>query len=199
MDNKAEYKSAIRSKQMIRQAFFDLLQKKPAEKITVTDIVKTANINRGTFYAHYSNVRCLIDAIEEDFINQLYDILEKISVVQSPLDVLLKISEFLENDVELYKKLANVTVSLSFVMKLQNIFVSYMLNCAAIDEALRNSREFKARANFFSAGVATLYMSWLKGETDGSLTELAYTLNDIILDDSLLFHESKRKQNPIQC
>lgn len=53
---KAEYRSSLRSKKLIINALVDLLDEKPLDKITVTDIVKKADINRGTFYAHYENV-----------------------------------------------------------------------------------------------------------------------------------------------
>ena len=47
---KKEYRSALRSRKMIRQAFFELLKEKSFEKITVTDVVKKADVNRSTFY-----------------------------------------------------------------------------------------------------------------------------------------------------
>ena len=49
---KAEYRSAIRSRKLINEALADLLTEKPLDKITVTDVVSRADINRGTFYAH---------------------------------------------------------------------------------------------------------------------------------------------------
>ena len=39
MREKAEYRSSIRSRRLIRQAFVELLQEKELEKITVTDII----------------------------------------------------------------------------------------------------------------------------------------------------------------
>ena len=56
MAEKKEYRSAVRSRRMIRQAFMDLLHEKPLEKITATDIIRRADINRSTFYAHYPDV-----------------------------------------------------------------------------------------------------------------------------------------------
>ena len=51
--SKAEYRSAVRSRQLINAALADLLQEKALEKITVTDIVRRAGINRGTFYRQH--------------------------------------------------------------------------------------------------------------------------------------------------
>lgn len=66
MKKKAEYKSAIRSRKFIKGAFTELMKVKEIDKITVTDIVNKADINRGTFYAHYGNTRALIAQIEND-------------------------------------------------------------------------------------------------------------------------------------
>ncbi len=54
---KATYRNSVKSKKLIRSALITLLEKKQEiTNITVSDIVKTANINRGTFYNHYNNL-----------------------------------------------------------------------------------------------------------------------------------------------
>ena len=58
---KAEYRSAVRSRKLINEALVDLLTEKPLDKITVTDVVKRADINRGTFYAHYRDIPDVVD------------------------------------------------------------------------------------------------------------------------------------------
>ena len=48
-----EYRNAMRSKILIKNAYIELLKQKPATKITVTDIIHTANISRGTFCGRF--------------------------------------------------------------------------------------------------------------------------------------------------
>ena len=50
----------------IRDAFFELLRTKGFDKLTVTDICKLADINRGTFYLHYVDKYQLLDAIIDE-------------------------------------------------------------------------------------------------------------------------------------
>ena len=60
--NKAESKyfnTAIR----FDKALLSLLEKKPFDKITVTDIVETCGINRNTFYYYYSDIYDLLEEI----------------------------------------------------------------------------------------------------------------------------------------
>ena len=71
MDEKTQYKSAIKSKKLIKNAFSELLQKKDVEKITVTEIVNLAGLNRGTFYAHYNNTVEVLEEIEKDVSDQI--------------------------------------------------------------------------------------------------------------------------------
>ena len=58
MDRRARYTKAA-----IRDAFFDLLGKSGFSKISVTDICKAAQINRGTFYLHYEDKYALLDEL----------------------------------------------------------------------------------------------------------------------------------------
>ncbi len=86
---KAEYKSAIRSRKMIREAFMQLLKEKDIRKITVTDIITKADLNRTTFYAHYPDVKGITEEIENEVIDKMLEILKKFKfknflVIQRP-------------------------------------------------------------------------------------------------------------------
>ncbi|OCT11431.1 transcriptional regulator [Paenibacillus pectinilyticus] len=54
------------TKRVIRESYLSLLSKKPIGKITVAEICKLADINRGTFYQHYKDVYHLQEIIEDE-------------------------------------------------------------------------------------------------------------------------------------
>ena len=192
---KAEYRSSIRSKELIKEAYFKMLQKKPPEKITVTDIVNTAKINRGTFYAHYGNIIELSESLEQELCNELYLALQKFANFRnnfSPLEALLEFSDFFEKNQEIYRVLFYNKTSECSVIMLQNLFKEYMESNTEIDEEIRNSAEFKIRVRFFAAGVANSYKSYFNGELNTSLNELAKILSNMILECSIL----KNKKEP---
>ena len=58
-----EDKRIRRTKKLLRQALTRLMQQKDFQSITVTDVVREADINRGTFYSHYSDVAALLESI----------------------------------------------------------------------------------------------------------------------------------------
>lgn len=65
------------TKNVIRQALFDLMEDKPISKITVTDICKLADINRSTFYSYYEDVYALLTSIQNEMFEDVVFSLKK--------------------------------------------------------------------------------------------------------------------------
>lgn len=59
------------TKKAIKDSFLELFEKKPLEKISVTEICNNADINRGTFYSHYSDPYDLKKKLEEEFLETI--------------------------------------------------------------------------------------------------------------------------------
>lgn len=56
-----------KTRKSLKQALIRLLDKKPFEKISVTDICKESNISRITFYTHYDHKYGLVQEIFNDY------------------------------------------------------------------------------------------------------------------------------------
>jgi len=54
---------AVRTKQAIRQAFIELLNERPLDKISVKDIAERSTVNRNTFYYYYADIYALVEEI----------------------------------------------------------------------------------------------------------------------------------------
>lgn len=65
----------VRTKMSIRNAFMELIKKKPVGKITVTELARAAMINKGTFYLHYQDIP---DLYKEVIMEQTGEGLEKV-------------------------------------------------------------------------------------------------------------------------
>ena len=55
-----------KTKQSIKESFIELVKKKGYNKVSVTDIVSKANINRNTFYLHYEDKEDLVKHLLND-------------------------------------------------------------------------------------------------------------------------------------
>ena len=182
MGQKAEYRSAIRSRRMIREAYTQLLKEKDLSKITVTDIVTRADLNRATFYAHYPDVRGVTEEIENEIIAKMLDVLEEFrytNFFRNPTPLLLQLSRYLEEDADFYRILIKANGSEIFMEKLKKRFTDYMLNDSDIPEDMRHSKMVSLRVCYFAGGIVNLYKQWFRGDLD-------CTLNDVALEVSKL-------------
>ena len=66
-----EDKRVKRTRKLLRQALAELMLEKEFKNITVTDLVRRADINRGTFYTYYRDVYDLREKVENEIIDSL--------------------------------------------------------------------------------------------------------------------------------
>jgi len=59
---------------VLREALVTLLANKPITKITTTEICALADVNRGTFYTHYTDQYDLLQSIQDDFAAEVLDL-----------------------------------------------------------------------------------------------------------------------------
>ena len=188
MGDKTEYRSAIRSRRMIREAFLSLLSSKDLSKITVTDIIKLADINRSTFYAHYPDVSGVIEEIENEIIGKMMQILGEFkyqSFFTNPTPLLLKISRYLEEDENFYRILIQSNGASTFLEKLKAVFVEYMKSDVSIPEDIRNSKKFELRIFYFSGGIVNMYQQWFAGKLNCSLNDISLEIGQLFGIDKM--------------
>ena len=134
-------------------------------------------------YAHYQDIRAVIEQIENDIISKMLGFLKEFqykSFFQNPLPLLLKIARCLEEDLEFYRILINSSGAEQFLIKLKRIFVTYMENDSDIPAQKKKSDEFYVRINFFAGGIINLYQIWFRGETDLSLNDISLEISKFI-------------------
>ena len=68
-------------REAILEAFVQLLDEKPAKRITVNDIAARCGIGRNTFYYYFPNIPALFDALEEQWVSMMQCSAEPKSVI----------------------------------------------------------------------------------------------------------------------
>lgn len=126
---KAEYRSAIRSRKLIIAALADLLQEKPLDKITVTEVVSRAGINRGTFYAHYTDIPDVINSLIQQTFSRIRQILDSNPLKMENLaNVLMEqIEAILKEDLDFYQKVMASSAAPLMQEQLVDIVVGHLL------------------------------------------------------------------------
>lgn len=170
---KAEYKSAVRSRKKIKDALADLLQEKPLDKITVTDVVARAQINRGTFYAHYRDVADVIDHLIQETFSRIKEALSETpgDVTQVPGILVKQIHNILENDLDFYKKVMYSGVAQRLQERLVEVVLDYLLQREK-DLYIGSHEQYVLTIRFCAGGLGMLYHDWFAGKVPLTLEEM---------------------------
>ena len=56
------------TQKVLKESFLKLLEEKPVNKITVKEVCELAELNRATFYAHYTDCFALLESIEDEML-----------------------------------------------------------------------------------------------------------------------------------
>lgn len=189
MAEKKEYRSAIRSRKLIRQAFYELLKEKSFEKITVTDIVKTADVNRSTFYAHYPDVMGVVEEIMGEILDYTQKFMDEIDFkdfYENPKPYLENIVKLVAENKELYRLLITSTMATKQLEKIKHILIDRTIKTVKVPEVYKNPLEVEFSVRFFMGGVVEVYTQWLYGDIDCSIEELTDQLANMILKSTAI-------------
>lgn len=172
---KAEYRSAIRSRKLICNALGELMEEKPLDKITVTDVIKRADINRSTFYAHYDNIPDVINQQTRAAYQTIQDAVSQRSVspdtIPDPYVILKQLQMLLESNLEFYTCIFHSEISTQLIENLRQFFASYMLEQDRVCGITDHDR-YAVVVSCASGCVAAMYQDWFLGTLTITLDEL---------------------------
>lgn len=183
MEQKKSNRNALRSRQMIRQAYMELLQEKPYEKITATDIIQRADINRSTFYAHYPDVQGIMDEIMEEITQMFRRMLESIdfsALFQDPMPILREVMTFLQRNQQMYQLLLRSRMALEQLEQLKKVLIAQVMATPNLPVQSMGSVAVAIRVRMLLGGLIDTYRQWLEGEFECSLEEAAQEVAAII-------------------
>lgn len=180
---KAEYRSSLRSKKLITDALVALMDEKSLDKITVTDIVNRADINRGTFYAHYESVSDVVTSIFES----AYKVI-KVSIDDfhdnADFDMVIMLKQLqavMEQDFEFYKKIFSSDINMKVYEEISNVLISYVYEHETEISNVSHA-DFVFYTSFYSGGIIKLYRDWYIGELPMTFDELTARASIILQD-----------------
>ena len=178
---KAEYRNAVRSRKMIIAALVDLLQEKPLDKITVTDVTNRAQINRGTFYAHYADIPDVINYMIQRIFSQIREILDgqQWKLEELPEALTQQIERILKEDLDFCQKVMASSAASLMKEQLVNIVVDYFLQHEE-EFSSGDHGQFVLNIRFCAGGLSNLYQDWFAGKLDVTLQELTLRAQRIL-------------------
>ncbi len=182
---KAKYRSAIRSKRLIREAYVSLMQEKEADKISVSDIVRLADLNRGTFYAHYTNPNDVRDEIADEIFQKINEILLNFkfdNFLTNPAPVFEKLEEILTENMKFYKEIMCYTLTLEFLGKVKESLINRIAADDSVPESVKKDPRFMVDLNFYAGGMISVYTDFIQGKLNATLPQVSTALSHVTFE-----------------
>lgn len=180
---KKTYRNFTRSEKSIIRAYVELMQKKGRSRITVTDIVNTADLNRSTFYAHFKSADDVREKIQSDIINELTSSLNKRdfrNALSDPYPAMMHVIAFIRKDAEMYKMLLNTEGANKFLKKLRNIVIEKCLSDEVILPYIKDRDEFEMNLRMFIGGYVSVIEDWAAGNINMPVEKTAKIMSDSV-------------------
>ncbi|WP_156009443.1 TetR/AcrR family transcriptional regulator [Streptococcus ruminantium] len=158
-------KRQTQSKEKIHQALLSLLDDRSFDKISVADICRLAQVNRGTFYLHYLDKFDLIDQVIKQVTDHLYDIL-----LNTPNDVdrpIQEVLEYISQNQDLILTLSQ-SAAIDLSQELHDFMMELMQRTSTTDE-----QQDIYRLISISGSVSAIIKHWLIMGCQESTTEMA--------------------------
>ena len=173
---------------VIRQSFVKLLNQKPLSKITIKEICEDADINRATFYAHYSDQYDLLHQIENgiiDDINQYLNSYDLKNISKVPSQMLDKILEYIKENAEIFNLLLlSSNGDIQFQQEITKIIGQQHFSELAAD---KEDSEYVFL--FFANGTIGVITKWLKDGMKKPVKEMTDMILKLSLNGSQSFTE----------
>ncbi len=173
------------TKILIRKAFTDLLKRKPIQSISVKELCEAAGINRGTFYAHYTDIYDLMEKMEadmlEDFKSALEPLLEAKGKDLTPLKITASIFQCLKENADICTVTLGDYGDKAFAEKLIRLGQERCVESYAAFFEGASRKQLEYFYAFVSAGCIGMLEKWLAEGMDESVEEMARMSEDIMM------------------
>ena len=166
--------SSIKTRNLIKKTFAELInEKKQLDKITVTELVKRAELTRSTFYTHYDNIYEVAHDYQLQTIELLCSENLKLYSKQDIEKYFDNIIQCLKDNEKTYKLLLSADESLLFLDNLKKIAIQKIYN------ALRNTsadKYLELNISFLMNGILIELIKYFRNESCYSLDEILFNM-----------------------
>lgn len=190
MRNANEDRRIRRTQRLLKESLVTLLSRKAFKDITIKDITEEADLNRGTFYLHYSDTYGLLKAMETDVLNDFQDMIDnylKLGHETSLVPILLPVIRYIVENAEICQNLFENNASGDFLKEFKNLIHK---NGLAILETMYPACKSHSSDYFFefvTYGLIGILKKWMDEGMPKSDLEIADICNSSIISVAQAF------------
>lgn len=177
-----ESRRVTMTKRLLKTALIELMQEKPFSQITIKELCEQADLNRTTFYLHYSDQTAVLREIEQETAEKTVEYMKHASPSADTVELIETFLKYVKDNATLFRTLLVSSERVSFKPE----FIRYTLseirgNLPYYGDELQE----KYVLTFLMEGSAHLMIEWIESDFDLPAKEIAkliYVLCDSVRD-----------------
>lgn len=169
-----------KTKAQLRAGLAKLMQKKSIKEITVKELVEEVDINRSTFYLHYTDIYNMLDEIECELLNSITDIIaaHPIGLNKNTFPFIADMFSILAKNKDICTALMGPNGDSTFIYKIEDLVASNSMK--ALMECFQGTKDdLQYSYAFCINGCVGMIKDWLhenNSESPEHMAELMYSM-----------------------
>lgn len=151
-----------KTRALLLQGLIQLLEQKEIKDISVKELSDLVDINRGTFYLHYTDIYDMLNKIEDELFQEFNEILDRDLNSEIPTTALNTVLQDIFMLLEKHRDIARVMIGphgdLAFVNRLRSLVAE---RSKSILEQAHSSNNDEYLTSFIISGCVGIIETWL--------------------------------------
>lgn len=170
-----------KTKAQLRQGLARLMQQKSINEITVKELVNEVDINRSTFYLHYTDIYDLLEQTEAELKEEIIQIINSktSACLEESMPHVTELFTFIADNKEIAKALLGPNGDVAFITQIEEIISIHCMNFFRQYMPKHISADVNYANAFCITGCVGLIKYWIShefAETPEHMAKIAYTL-----------------------
>lgn len=151
-----------RTKKALREALFTLLEKKPVNEISVTELTSAADVNRATFYFYYTDLLDMLQQIQNETYRDFEEVVSKSSASIATIEGFTEYAENLLTYCKEHEMLVRFIIKNDTNNQLyQKIQMLMLNNIPNSKEAFDINNPARYSTNFILNAMVGIMIDWM--------------------------------------
>ncbi len=171
-----------KTKAQLRAGLARLMQKKSIKEITVKELVDEVDINRSTFYLHYSDIYQMLESIESELMDEVTQVIEEYPLNpvenENAYPLIERIFTILDDNKDICIALLGSNGDMVFVGRIEKMIAETVLRQLS-GKLSADNRDVEYAYAFCLNGCVGMIKTWLSSEHQEStkyMAELTYKM-----------------------
>ncbi len=179
-------KMNFETKQAIKSALIQQVEEVGFERVTVKNLALTAQINRGTFYLHYSDKYKVMEDLQQELLMELERYVKHVQPVDAFQTLkmgqlyqpFIKVITCIKEHAPAYRMLLGEQGRPSFTQKMKTIFGNHILDRLSVVREEVKDPEFQQYLQaFIASAILGVIQEWLEKGNDNLTVEEMVTMH----------------------